>query len=53
MTLLEVTPWIDWWFCADESLAICDKLDSAKVKHFFVVGARCQILVVKTASTIW
>ena len=45
---MEATSWMDWWTCAAKSLAIRNKSSVAKVKHPFVMGARCQLLVVKT-----
>ena len=34
-------------------MALSSCSDSHKVKHLFVAGARCQLLVAKTASTMW
>ena len=50
-TLLEVTSWRNWWFYIAKSL--CDTSEKAKVQHLLVVSARMQLLVAKTASTIW
>ena len=52
-TLLEVTFWLDWWFYAAKSLAMHDISERAKVQFPFVACARSQLLVAKTASTIW
>ena len=52
-TLLEATSWIDRWLYADKSLAIWDITERAKVKCLFVVDDRTQLLMAKTASTIW
>ena len=51
-TLLEKTSWVDWWTYAAKSLAFRNKSDVAKVKHLFMAGTRCQLLVAKTASTV-
>ena len=52
-TLLEATSWMNWWTYAAKSLALRDRFDMAKIKRFFIAGARCQVQVTKTASTIW
>ena len=52
-TLLEVTSWMDWWTYAGKSLALCSSSYTDMVNCPFVVGARCQLLVAKTASTSW
>ena len=46
-TLLEETFWMDWWTCTTKSFS-----DMAKVRLLFVEGARCQLRVAKTVSTI-
>ena len=51
MTLLEVTSGMDWWTYAVKSLALYDKSNTAKVNCFFAAGARCQLLLAKSAST--
>ena len=38
-TFLEVTSWMDWWFYAAKSLALCDTRERAKIQHLFVAGA--------------
>ena len=43
---------MDWWTFAAKSLAFRDSSNTAKVRHF-VMDAKCQLLVAKTASTIW
>ena len=32
-------------------MALHDKSDTAKVKHLFITGAECQLLLAKIAST--
>ena len=52
-TIIEATLWIDWWIYSAKYLALLDSLEAKKLKHLFVVGARCQLLVVKMSSTKW
>ena len=53
LTLIEATSWMNWWKFAARSMALSSSSDHHKVKCFFVAGARCQLLVAKTVSTMW
>ena len=44
---------MDWWFYVSKSQAIPDKPRMDKMRYLFVAGARCQLMVAKSASTIW
>ena len=51
--IVEATSWMDWWTFAMQSLAFKSTNDGRLVRRLFLAGARCQLLVVKTASTPW
>ena len=48
-----MTSLLNWWTYAAKSLAPHDRSDTAKVKNLFMADSRCQLLVAKTAFTIW
>ena len=51
-TVEETTSWMDWWTFAAKSMALRGSEDSKMLKCLFVAGARCHVLVAKTASTL-
>ena len=51
--VIEVMSWMDWWTCSSKSMALSDSSNLKKIKHLFVAGTYCQLLVAKTASAIW
>ena len=51
-TVVEATLWMDWWTCSATSLALRDMSKDTKAQRLLVEGT-CQILVAKTASTVW
>ena len=52
-SILEATSWMDWWTFTIKSLALKSSSDVRLVLRLSVAGARCQLLVVKMASTLW
>ena len=52
-TIIEATSWMDWWMFAARSMALSSSRDAYKVRHLFAAEAHCQLLVTKTASTVW
>ena len=52
-TIIEAVSWMDWWTYSDKFHALHGLFESKKLKHLFVAGARCQLLVAKMASTMW
>ena len=44
---------MDWWMYSAKSLALKNRSDTVRVKCLFFEGAQCQLLVVKTVSTVW
>ena len=52
-SIVKATSWMDWWTFAMKSLALQSSGDSCLVCHLGLVGTRCQLLVAKTASTLW
>ena len=52
-SIVEATSWMDWWTFAMRSLALKSTNDGRLVRRLSLAGARCQLLVAKTASTLW
>ena len=52
-TITEETSWMDWWMFATKSMVLSHSRDLQKVKHLLVMSTHCQLLVAKTASTVW
>ena len=52
-SIVEATSWMDWWTYAMKSLALKSTTDSLLVCHLSLAGTICQLLVAKTASTLW
>ena len=50
-TIIESVLQIDWW-THSESLALLDSMEAMKLNYLFVVDARFQLLLAKTASTM-
>ena len=50
---LEATSWMDWWTFVARSMTLSSSGDHHKVKRLIVARASCQLLVAKTASTMW
>ena len=51
-SIVEATSWIDWWTFAMESLSLKSTKDLRLVRRLSLAGARCQLLVARTASTL-
>ena len=51
-TIIEVMSWVDLWTYSAKSLILSDSSEVKKVKHLFVVGIWCQLLMPKMALTI-
>ena len=52
-SIVEATSWMDWWTYAMKSLSLKSTDDTRLLRRFSMATARCQLLVVKTASTLW
>ena len=52
-SFMEATSWIDWWTFVIKSLSLKSAKDTCLVRRLSLAGARCQLLVAKTASTLW
>ena len=52
-SIVEATTWMDWWTFAMKSLAFQSSSDARFVCRLSLVGTRCQLLMAKTASTLW
>ena len=52
-SIVEATSWMAWWTFAMKSLALQSSGDAHLVRHLSMTGTRCQLLVAKTASTLW
>ena len=50
---VEATSWMDWWTFAMIFLALKPTDDARLVRRLLLAGARCQLLVAKTTSTLW
>ena len=50
---VEATSWMDWWTFAMKSLLLKSAKDTRLVRRLSLDGARCQLLVAKTSSTLW
>ena len=44
---------MDWQTFAAKSMALWSSVEVRMLKRLFVVGTRCQLLVAKTASTMF
>ena len=51
--IVEATSWMDKWTFAMKSLALKSTNDAHLVLRLSLAGARCKLLVAKTASTLW
>ena len=51
-SIVEATSWVDWWTFAMKSLSLKSTNDACLVCRLSLAGARCQLLVAKTASTL-
>ena len=51
-SIVKATSWIDWWTFAMKSLLLKSTKDTRLVLSLSITGARCQLLVAKTASTL-
>ena len=51
--IVETTSWMDWWTYAVKSLALQSSTDTRLVCRLSLAGARCQLLLAKTTSTVW
>ena len=52
-SIVEATSWMDWWTYAMKSLSLKSADDARHVCHLSLARAGCQLLVAKTASTLW
>ena len=52
-SIVEATSWMDWWTFAMRSLALKFTNDGRLVRCLTLAGTRCQLLIAKTASTLW
>ena len=52
-SIVEATSWMDWWTFSLKSPVLQSSSDARLVRHLSLAGARCQLLVAKTASTPW
>ena len=52
-SIVEATSLMDWWTYVMKSLALKSTTDAYLVRRLSLAGARCQLLVTKTASTLW
>ena len=52
-SVVGATSWMDWWTYAMKSLSLKSTDDARLVSHLSLAGARCQLLIAKTASTLW
>ena len=52
-SIVEATSWMGWWTYAMKSLSLKSTNDTQLVRRLSLAGARCQLLVAKTASTLW
>ena len=52
-SIVETTSWMDWWTFSAKSMALWTSEEVRMLKQLFMAGARCQLLVVKTAFTMW
>ena len=52
-SIVEATFWMDWWTFALKSLALKFSSDACLVCRLNLAGTRCQLFVVKMASTLW
>ena len=52
-SIVKATSWMEWWTFAMKSLALQSTKDSRLVHRLSLAGTRCQLLVAKTASTLW
>ena len=52
-SIVEATYWTDWWTFAMKSLALKSSSNACLVCCLSLAGTRCQLLVVKTALTLW
>ena len=51
-SIVEATSWRDWWTYAMRSLVLKSTDDGRLICSVSLAGARCQLLVVKTASIV-
>ena len=52
-SVVEAFSWMDWWAYAMKSLLLKSTNDASFVCRLSLAGARCQLLVAKTSSTLW
>ena len=52
-SIIKATPWMDWWTFAMKSMAVKSSSEARFIKRLSLPGARCQLLVAKTASMVW
>ena len=48
-TIIKAASQLDWWTYSARSLAVLGSSEAKKLKHIFVTGTHCQLLVAKTA----
>ena len=52
-SIIEATSWMDWWTFTVKSMALKSAQEVQLIKQLCIAGADCQMLVAKTASTVW
>ena len=50
-SIIEATSWMDWWTFTMKSMAFKSSHETHLINLLCLAGARCQLLVAKTAST--
>ena len=53
LSVVEATLWMYWWTYAMKCLSLKSTDDACLVFRLSLAGARCQLLVAKTTSTLW
>ena len=52
-SIIEASSWLNWWTFTVKSMALRFSQEVRMLKQLCIAGARCQLLVEKTVSTVW